>query len=526
MPKTGPKGPGLPVGSTPPGIRSMEERQAFAESRGVFGEVRALVADWGGPTYKSPGLRSPETMFGSDKEIKSRLVAQLKLPAEKKDRAVAGDPSKIADEAKARSVTPQSLASSLCALLDVSSRSPFAAKLAVVNRPDLVAKFREVAASKDIDVSAVGAEEVARLVRKVLQLDLDEREAANPRIDAEPDPAVRRKGESMIHFEPLQKDQVSKYLDVVGLPGQPVKVLKIPSHFVEVDGSLSEILMSTPLKRYPPGAMVGFESVPPVQNLADIMHEYKGNPRGLDPAELAGEKKRTGERTARDYFESLGGGAYDAKEYLVCALASHWSARVLLHELGHLAQEVSGSADDDTQHHEYNTDQTILEYHNVLKYENLYVNEEVQDEENPGDSDLRTFYTTKASADSGQSKWRPLRKHLASRPDKAKHSLLLLEEIIQILGRPPYTPQIARVIQGNLINEYFANNPVGAAAPAHNPASHQHRGSGADASHRAAAAQAVRRPAGSQGGKKGGGKGKPKAKHKRRHGHKKSGRRR
>lgn len=306
----------------------------------------------------------------------------------------------------------------------------------------------------------------------------------------------RRALESQIGYTPIDPAMVQECMLAVGLdPAVRVMIVQAPAYFVSPTGKFEKTRANTPVQSLPEGAVVGVPDTERDKSTIDLMYHYQPAQVAANPGR-AGEKNAKGSAVIDEFMAPFGGAAYDAIQRLIVITARVFNRRTLLHELGHLAQEVGGARPED-QHHEHNVARLILEYHNFLKYENRdtasaqaeAAAERAAAAHNPAikpsriahDRRLRTSYNVGDATEGhklGKS-WADFVRDLNKLGAKRTHSQTLVAEILELLKGPLYKGY-AEVIKSNLVAEYFKHRteepdeePAGAA---HDPAAHGHPG--------------------------------------------------
>jgi hypothetical protein len=291
---------------------------------------------------------------------------------------------------------------------------------------------------------------------------------ASPDLDAQ-----RKSLESTVAYKRVDPGMVKANLKRVGLAEtEPVRIVVLPPFVAAADASaLLPTLMTTPINLYPDACLYGFPNKAAVGGgLLDLMHEHANR------ASLSAQKQKQATtqyetqkaKNANELFESVfGGGAYDAVTRLIAVANDHFNERVLRHELGHLAQEITGVALDPKQGdvrtsvHEHNTARLVLEYHNFLKYENIYAFDKMRDAKEanlppPADARLRTAYSA-TNAVKGHAfglTWAQMEADFATLgPEYETVTRGVANEIDRILSIPMYK-EYKEAIKLNLVAEY------------------------------------------------------------------------
>ncbi len=304
----------------------------------------------------------------------------------------------------------------------------------------------------------------------------------------------RRALEAQIGYTPIDPAMVRECMLAVDLdPAVQVMIVQAPAYFVSRTGKFDKTRASTPVGELPQDAVFGIAEPDRAKSTIDLMYHYQPEQVAAH-ADRAEEKRKKGSAVIDEFMAPFGGAAYDAIQRLIVITARVFNRRTLLHELGHLAQEVRGARPED-QHHEHNVARLILEYHNFLKYENrdtVSARREADEKaaaQGPAakpepivrDRQLRTAYNVGDATEGhtlGKS-WAEFTRDLQKLGAKRAHSQTLVAEILEILKQPLYKGY-AEVIKSNLVAEYFKHraeepdeDPAGAV---HDPAAHGHPG--------------------------------------------------
>ncbi|WP_322922463.1 hypothetical protein [Paenibacillus campi] len=141
------------------------------------------------------------------------------------------------------------------------------------------------------------------------------------------------------------------------------------------------------------------------------------------------------------HMKEYDGGGYQYKDNVIIILEGA-EQRTLFHEMGHFKQ-------NESNYNSSNVHPKILDYHNIILYENLYENPQNNQKEQ-----LRTYYSNKHKTNSNNS-WADLITNSAITATEKK----LLAEIDEALKNDKYKNS-ADEIKQNLVNEYFVDNPT------------------------------------------------------------------
>jgi len=217
-------------------------------------------------------------------------------------------------------------------------------------------------------------------------------------------------------------NKVDDYKQQLGIDG-PVKTLNVPDD--------PKIKLNTPVSELPPG--VANNLGPGDQN------KLVGELMGYKKDDILGDPE-FGNFKAHDALDMQGGGGYNHDSGVI-NIQSGANDKTLFHEMGHVKQNENGF-------NHANTNQSVLEYHNVLLNENKM------------DGPLRDNYMHGdiPGSQKGKNSWDDLQNNINNLPDsdpKKAGTQNALNQIDDVLRQDPRYAGKADVIKQNLVDEFF-----------------------------------------------------------------------
>jgi len=195
---------------------------------------------------------------------------------------------------------------------------------------------------------------------------------------------------------------------------------------------------ATPFKDYEASAF--FPPVSPIKNKS--MAEVSGVEEGAN---------------VRQVIEGKGGGAYETAGQII--YANSLEQRTLLHELGHFKQDIGGGQD---QFNENNINFKLLEYHNIVMYENA-----AEVTKRDADKWVRLSYSRKPMVGKLAQWSRTLQNYDPAEPEqfvllkqlatpKERTAIAQIEAALAAQANTIYTPKMASFLKRELAAEYFS----------------------------------------------------------------------
>ncbi|MEA5366491.1 RHS repeat-associated core domain-containing protein [Amycolatopsis sp., V23-08] len=218
-------------------------------------------------------------------------------------------------------------------------------------------------------------------------------------------------------------DKYDGYKNELGIDG-PQKTLKIPDD--------PNVKLNTKIEDLPPGVAHGFG---PADHGKTVGHYM-----GYDENAVAGE---FGHNKAHDALDLQGGGGYNHQSGTI-NLGAGQPDKTLYHEMGHIKQDQLG-------YNGSNTNQSVIEYHNVLHHENKF---------NLNDPP-RTSYTLDdipGKANKTKHSWEDFQNDVNNLPadhPKKTQTQNAVQDIENVLNTDPRYAGLSDQIKKNLANEYF-----------------------------------------------------------------------
>ena len=225
-------------------------------------------------------------------------------------------------------------------------------------------------------------------------------------------------GDQYVIQKAIDRGLVEEYKELHQIEGD-VKVVEVPND--------RAITLATTFGTYPADNIYGLEGGDINKSVfsTNWTPEQQADIRRDDPGFL-NEK-------AYDIMDMLGGGGYNHIHDMVI-LREGFQPRDLKHEMGHMKQAEKGFTGGNTQI-------IILEYHNILKHENVALEE---------GEEIRTFYNESNTRPVSNKTWEELKEAVGEDGPTAN----ALRQIEAMLNMPRYRGKKAEIKQ-NLISEYF-----------------------------------------------------------------------
>lgn len=216
---------------------------------------------------------------------------------------------------------------------------------------------------------------------------------------------------------------------------EEVTIVEVPNN--------PKITLDTKFQDYPKGNTYNITSIAS-QSLLDVNYGSGASAMRQDP-----NSKEFLASKAYDIVDLSGGGGY--MHTVNMAMYNEGISnveRAILHEMGHAKQNEEKGANFAT------TNRIILEYHNVLLHENMFVFLK----EGQGQQFRKKYLDAKPSSKSKKKTWDNLIKHATdeSNPHAAQNTNLL-DDILDILDESPSYEAISSEVKQNLVTEYFNN---------------------------------------------------------------------
>jgi hypothetical protein len=225
-------------------------------------------------------------------------------------------------------------------------------------------------------------------------------------------------GDQYVIQKAIDRGLVEEYKELHQIEGD-VKVVEVPND--------RAITLATTFGTYPADNIYGLEGGDINKSVfsTNWTPEQQADIRRDDPGFL-NEK-------AYDIMDMLGGGGYNHIHDMVI-LREGFQPRDLKHEMGHMKQAEKGFTGGNTQI-------IILEYHNILKHENVALEE---------GEEIRTFYNESNTRPVSNKTWEELKEAVGEDGPTTN----ALRQIEAMLNMPRYRGKKAEIKQ-NLISEYF-----------------------------------------------------------------------
>ena len=216
--------------------------------------------------------------------------------------------------------------------------------------------------------------------------------------------------------------KVDDFKQQLGIDG-PIKTLNVPDD--------PNIKLNTPVSELPPGVANGLTP--------DDQGKLVGELMGFKKDDILGEPD-FGNFKAHEALDMQGGGGYNHQSGVI-NLQANADDKTLFHEMGHVKQHENGFTQE-------NTNQSILEYHNVLLNENKL--------EGP----LRDNYMHGGvpGGQQGKQSWDEVLNSVNNLPEgdpRKANNQAALNQINDVLSQDPRYQGKADIIKQNLADEYF-----------------------------------------------------------------------
>jgi len=245
-----------------------------------------------------------------------------------------------------------------------------------------------------------------------------QRQEEEEELEMKPAQTLEQSGEKYIIQTAIDRGLVEEYKELHQIEGD-VKVVEVPND--------TAITLATTFGTYPADNIYGLEGGDLNKSVfsTNWTPEQQADIRRDDPDFLR-EK-------AYSIMDMLGGGGYNHIHNMVI-LRGGFGPRDLKHEMGHMKQAEKGFTGGNTQ-------LVILEYHNILKHENVQLGE---------GEEIRTSYNESKIRPVSNKTWGELKEAVADEGPTAN----ALRQIEAMLNMPRYREEKAEIKQ-NLISEYF-----------------------------------------------------------------------